>query len=392
MSELSDDELLSELGVDLTPSKAARYTPEEERIIAGFEDIQAFYEKEGRLPMHGEGRDIFERLYAVRLDRLRELPGAKELLADVDQHGLLDMTAAEPEVLDDSALLEELGVADKSIFALRHVTSQEERKAAEMIANRTACENFDELRGLFDAVESDLKNGIRETRPFKNDASILLGQFFILSGQVAYVAHVGETFKAPNGDTDARLRVVFSNGTESNLLMRSLQRALYADEAGRRITDPHLGPLFDDKLEDGDVQTGTIYVLRSLSDEPYVKEHRELIHKIGVTSGKVETRIANAKHDATFLLADVEVIATYKLANVNPTKLERIFHRIFASARLDIALKDRFGADVQPKEWFLVPLPVVDEAVQRIQDGSITEVIYDPKSGKLVGCSSAKIN
>lgn len=383
MSELSDDQLLAELGVDLTPAKAARYTAEEERIIAGFEDIQVFYEKHGRPPAHGEGRDIFERLYAVRLDRLRELPNARELLAEMDQHGLLDMTTAEPEPLDDHALLEELGVADESIFSLRHVTSQEERKTAEMIANRTPCEDFEDFRALFEAVEHDLKNGVRETRPFAHDASILLGQFFILAGQIVYVAHVGETFKAPNGHNDARLRVIFSNGTESNLLLRSLQRALHGDETGRRITEPRLGPLFDDSLEEGDVPTGTIYVLRSLSEEPYVKEHRELIHKVGVTGGKVEMRISNAKRDATFLLADVEVVATYKLANLNPAKLERIFHRIFAPARLDIALKDRFGTDVQPKEWFLVPLSIIDEAVNRIQDGSITEVVYDPKTGRL---------
>ena len=198
------------------------------------------------------------------------------------------------------------------------------------------------------------------------------------------MAEIGETIKAPNGESDARLRVIYSNGTESNLLRRSLQRALYKDEAGRRLTDPNAGPLFSENWEEDDIESGTIYVLRSLSNHPFVAEHRELIHKIGVTGGKVETRIANAAHDATYLLADVEVVASYKLAEINRTKLENLFHRIFVAAQLDLTIHDRFGHPVRPQEWFLVPLHVIDEAVQRIRDGSITDVVYDPKSARLI--------
>ena len=150
------------------------------------------------------------------------------------------------------------------------------------------------------------------------------------------------------------------------------------------MTDPGAGPIFSDTFENDDIESGIIYVFRSLSDYPFVAEHRELVHKIGVTGGKVEIRIANAAHDATYLLADVEVIATYKLAGINRTKLESLFHRIFAPAQLDLAIHDRFGHPVKPREWFLVPLHVIDEAVQRIRDGSITGVIYDPQIAGLV--------
>src|SRR5665213_4171799 len=183
---------------------------------------------------------------------------------------------------------------------------------------------------------------------------------------------------------NARMRVIFSNGTESDLLLRSLQRALYKDDTGRRLTDPDIGPLFGDTSEPDDIETGTIYVLRSLSNHPFVAEHRELIHKIGVTGGKVETRIANAVNDATYLLAEVEVVASYKLAEINRTKLETLFHRIFMAAQLDLTIHDRFGHPVRPHEWFLVPLHAIDEAVQRIRDGSITDMIYDPESARLV--------
>ncbi|MDA8328729.1 MAG: GIY-YIG nuclease family protein [Betaproteobacteria bacterium] len=392
MADMNDDELLDALGVEVTPLKASRHTPREERIIAGFEDILRFHQTHGRAPLHGEGRDIFERLYAVRLDQLRKLPGTQTLLAALDAPGLLSGAAAATPVnvdeLDEDALLAELGIGDEpadqnDITVLRHVRSTIEKHAAEEIADRTPCADFDKFQPLFERVERELKSGIRISRRFGRDASIAIGNFFILGGQLAYVAEIGEMLKTISGHDDARLRVIYSNGTESNLLLRSLQKALYKEETGRRLTEPDLGPLFGDTPEPDDIETGTIYVLRSLSNHPFVAEHRELIHKIGVTGGKVEARIANAGKDATYLLADVEVVATYKLHNLNRTKLENIFHRVFGAAQLDLTIEDRFGNPVKPREWFLVPLHVIDEAVQRIRDGSITEVVYDPAMARL---------
>lgn len=384
------DDLRAELDEFAQPEKKKSLSAREERIIAGFEEIQRFVEQHGRAPQHGEERDIFERLYTVRLERLRALEDCRELLTPLDHQGLLSGGDARDEdsveAMDDDALLAELsgaaGAAD--ITELRHVRTSAEKRAAEEIANREPCEDFEAFKPLFDQVCSDLGSGLRVTRPFGQYATIEVGHWFILDGQTAYVAEEGEEFDSPQGKKDARLRVLFSNGTESNLLRLSLARALYKDETARRITDPDMGPLFSDSLEEGDLESGTIYVLRSLSDNPYVAEHRDVIHKIGVTGGKVETRIANAEHDSTYLLARVEVVATYKLAGINRTGLERLFHRLFAPARLNITINDRFGHPVQPEEWFLVPLFVIDEAVARIKDGSITGYIYDPKAAELV--------
>ena len=390
MAELDDDELLDALGVDVAPLKVSSHTPREERIIAGFEDILRFHQAHGRAPQHGEGRDIFERLYAVRLDQLRKLPEAQTLLAALDGPGLLSGAAAPVDVdaLDEDALLAELGISETAVpndvNVLRHVRSSTEKRAAEEIADRRSCADFDQFQPLFEQVEQDLKSGHRMTQRFGRNTSIARGDYFILGGQLAFVAEVGETIKAPNGESDARLRVIYANGTESNLLRRSLQRALYKDETGRRLSEPEVGPLFGDAPEPDDIETGTIYVLRSLSSHPFVAEHRELIHKIGVTGGKVETRIAAAEKDATYLLADVEVVATYKLHNLNRTRLENIFHRLFGAAQLDLTIEDRLGHPVKPREWFLVPLHVIDEAVQHIRDGSITDVVYDPKSARLL--------
>lgn len=392
MTDLDDDALLDALGVEVAPIKTASRTPREERIIAGFEDILRFYQTHGRAPQHGEERDIFERLYAVRLDQLRKLPEAETLLAELDTPGLLkgaEVAKIDVDALDEDALLAELGIEETAptegdITVLRHVRSSTEKRVADEVADRTTCKDFEKFRLLFEQVELELKSGIRKTLTFGTDASVAEGNYFILGGQLAYVAKVGETIKAPNGENDARLRVIYHNGTESNLLRRSLQRALYKDETGRRLSDPSMGPLFGDEVEPEDIETGTIYVLRSKSDHPFVAQNRELIHKIGVTGGKVETRIAGAENQATYLLSGVEIVATYKLHNINRVKLESLFHRIFAPAQLNLTIADRFGKEVKPREWFLVPLPVIDEVVQHLVNDTLTNKIYDIKKARLV--------
>ena len=246
----------------------------EERIIAGFEDILRFHEAQKRAPQHGENSDIFERLYAVRLDQLRKLPEAHALLAELDKPGLLSeapATLIDVNELDEDALLAELGVSSDpsdhaDITVLRHVRPLAERQAA----------------------------------------------------------------------------------------------------------------------EPDDIETGTIYVLRSLSKHRFVFEHGMLIHKIGVTGGKVEARIADAENQATYLLAPVEIVAEYRLHNLNRTRMENIFHRLFSAVQLDLTIEDRFGKPVEPREWFVVPLHVIDEAVERFRDGSITELVYDRYTARLV--------
>jgi hypothetical protein len=394
MAELDDDALLDALGVEAEPLKAGRYTPREERLIAGFEDILRFHATHGRAPMHGEDCDFFERLYAVRLDRLRALPEAIALLAPMDTVALLDCESsvtAEADDLDDDALLAELGVSnddgdENDINALRHVGTYEERRAAEDIANRTRCTDFEQFKPLFEKVERELKAGLRKSVHLQRRSldTIQKGTFFIAGGQMAYIADVTAAFTTQYERRDSRLRVIYDNGTESDVLQRSFQRALHRDGVARRITEPGVGPLFGDAMEDDDIVSGTIYVLRSQSGHPFVAEHRDLVHKIGVTGGKVETRIANAKKDATYLLAGVEIVATYNVANINGTKLENLFHRLFATAQIDLSIDDRFGHPVKPREWFLVPLHVIDEAVSRIRDGSIMDYEYNPAEALLI--------
>jgi Meiotically Up-regulated Gene 113 (MUG113) protein len=385
-----DDALLDELGVKIETKKEASRTPREERVIAGFEEIQRFVEEHGQPPQHGEGGDIFERLYAVRLDRVRALDDCRALLEPLDHQELLAGAESTPastsDELDDDELLAQLGVggaATADITELRHVRSAAEKRAAEEIANHQKCADFDRFKPLFEQVQQELDAGLRQTRRFERKAEIGPGRFYILGGQKAYVAAMEEPFSNEHGNVDARLRVIFDNGTESNLLMRSLQKALQQDPAGRRIVEPSAGPLFSDRNEEGDEASGIVYVLRSKSDHPAIAAHRDVLHKIGVTSSDVARRIANARLDPTFLMADVEIVATYELYNINRTRLENLIHRIFGPARLDIEIKDRFGQPIVPREWFLVPLFAVDEAIERIREGTITGCIYDPKTARL---------
>lgn len=418
MTDYTDAELLAQLGVEFEEKPIKSLSIEQERVNVGFDEITEFFKKNNRLPRHDDHANIFERIYAVRLDCLRKSEHWRQFLSPYDACHLLDAAGGqiydELAALDDNKLLRDLGISlpnETSIETLKHVRPQKERKQENESATRKAAVNFAQFKPLFSAIQKALEQGARRTLPFVKDsgvskAEIKQGQFFILNGLIAYVGEVGPEFRAPNGELDARLRVIFSNATESDMLLRSLQRALYKDEHGQRISEPEAGPLFatpcvtgfnntDDMaaktekyfgehLEPDDLPTGQIYVLRSLSDYPFIKENREVLHKIGVTGRPIKNRIANAKLDPTYLMADVEVVASYQLYNINRVKLENLLHRVFASAKCDFEIKDRFGHPIHPNEWFLVPLAVIDDAVERIKDGTLQNYIYLPKEGRLV--------
>ncbi len=388
-----DLELLVELGVDIASKKQAARTPREQRIIAGYEEIGQFVEQHGRLPEHGEHRDIFERIYAVRLDQLRKSTECREVLKGIDIKRLLSiqddvetMGVHEGEA-NDEALLEALGVGFDSsddITELKHVRTTQEKLAAEEIAQRTPCRNFGVFKPLFEQVQQELESGFRKTLKYQDNGEVKKGDFFILEGQKAYVADWGEQFISSYNKPDRRLLVIYDNGTESDLLLRSLQRALNRDNVSRRVTDPTLGPLFSDQEEIDDQTVGYVYVLRSKSDNAFIAENRKVIHKIGITKGSVTQRVANAVKDPTYLLAEVEIVETYKVSNLDLNRLEKLLHKFFDQARLDLQLKDRFGFDVEPREWFLVPLPIIEEAIQKLINGTLPNYCYEPEEGRII--------
>lgn len=350
-----------------------------------------------KIPSNTPDADIFERIYAVRLAQLKQSDEAIALLTEFDQYQLLSDSQEESNELsglEDEDLLAELGIEledEANVFVLQNVRTQKEREANELTATRKVCADFDVFKTLFDQINLDIESGVRITKPFGKDATIELHDWFIVDGLIVYVAEIGEYFKAPNGENDARLRAIYSNGTESNLLMRSLKKALNSDKASRRIlVANNVGPLFSSSKVKGEVneieiKSGTIYVLRSMSENSFIKDHKEVIHKIGVTTGKVNKRITDAKNDPTYLLADVELVASYGLPeNIVPHKLEKLIHKVLQSAQLDINIEDRFGKPVKPKEWFLVSIDVINQVIEHIKNGTVESVYYDVDQAQLI--------
>ena len=191
------DELAAELAEFAPPEKKGGRPACEERVIAGFEEIQRFTEKHGRAPQHGEDRDIFERLYAVRLDRLRELPDCRALLEPLDHQGLLGealRVAEPPATYNVDQLAAELGgeTTPDDITVLSHVRTSAEKRAADEIADRKPCPDFEAFKPLFERVATEVKTGMRQSQPIEaGRRAIEAGDFFILDGITLYVAEAG---------------------------------------------------------------------------------------------------------------------------------------------------------------------------------------------------------
>ena len=390
MIEKSDKELLDALGIEVQKKISNSKNSREEYVISGFEEIQVFFEKFKRIPENNAEKDIFERILAVRLNQIKINEEILNILKPLDNQGLINKVSLKDnfidENLDDEHLLKELEInsEENNIFNLKFVRSSQDRKIAELFANREKCENFEDFKHCFDSLQTDLKKGLRKTSLIKQRPQIKKGMFFILNGLKTFVADVGDEFMQDYGISDARLYLVFDNGTESRMLLRSFQKALSLDEGARIIFNNDFGPLFSSHKEKDDQLTGTIYVLRSKSNNPFIEENRNLIHKIGFTTNTIQKRIVNAKLDPTFLMADVETVASYQLYNLKGSKFESLIQKIFSNAKLKIKINDRFGNAVSPEEWFLVPLDVIKDAIQKIIEGTITKYIYDPSLAKMV--------
>ncbi|MBK6896197.1 MAG: GIY-YIG nuclease family protein [Alphaproteobacteria bacterium] len=373
-----DDDLLD---VKLSSNHAGT---EDQRILSVFEEINLFIDKHKRKPAEGKNPSVFERSLKIKLSGILNDANRHDFLLEHDRHGLLpSVPVKSPKTLDEILDLDDdlLTTPKDDIFNLVHVLSAADRP--DMISDRRPCLDFESFKPLFEKCSQEINTGKRKTLKFSKEQEINAGEFFILNGVMVYVAEVGETH-IRNGKKNARLRLIFDNGMEGKNLLRSLATELYKDKNGRRVSNPEVGGLFDSQPEEGDLQTGMIYVVRSLSPDPEIKKYDGMLHKIGFTSGKMEIRIQNAKDDPTFLMAAVHPVATYILYNIDKVKLEYLLHSFFAEARLDIDIADRFGKKIKPREWFLLKYETIAEAVSRLKDGSIVDYKFDLDTGNLI--------
>jgi hypothetical protein len=395
MAKKSLDDLLADDDgsglLDVKPRAAA--ATDATRIIQAFEEICVFMDRHG----HAPGEDdkdrritVGERTLQTRLKTYRESPEIAAALAGADRHGLLvGAHAAEPATLDD--ILDEdddlLDDPNNGLFKFRHARPAAARP--DKISERVVCRDFEKFRPLFDRVAAELASGVRRSMKFANEQEIEAGGFFILNGVTVYVAEVNDPH-VRNGKRNARLRLIFENGTEGQNLLRSLATELYKDPLGRRLSDPYAGPLFDPTPTTETVAaptnriTGCIYIVRSLSPQSEIAKLDGQLFKIGFTTGSLEDRLRGAKDDPTFLLAPARPVRSYDAINLNANKFENLMHRFFAQARLDIEIPDRFGKPFRPREWFLLPLPVIEQAISMLLDGSIVRHRYDHRSCAIV--------
>jgi hypothetical protein len=380
------DDILTESDPLLDVKQASKTaSTEQQRILDTFAKINQFIDRNKRKPGDTDRPSVSKRGLRMKLNGLLNDPASRDLLVPHDRHKLFPVELIKgPQTLDEIFDDELLTTPQDSIFDLVHVRPPAAKP--DEIAERQVCAEFDKFKPLFEQCVREMGEGKRKAIPFANEQEIGAGEFFILNGVLVYVAEVGETH-IRNGKKNARLRLIFDNGTEGNNLLRSLATELYKDPNGRRVSTTNMGRLFDDRPHEGDTQTGMIYVVKSLSDDPEIRKLDGLLHKIGFTSGKTEIRIQNAKDDPTFLMAAVHPVTTYTLYNIDRVKLEHLLHDFFAAVRLDIEITDRFGKKVRPREWFLLSPSVIAEAVSRLKDGSIVNYRYDAQAASIVPLS-----
>lgn len=410
---LSEDDQLGLLS-NLKPASSAAGS-EDQRVRQKFEDINIFIDRNRRVPgdiAGGQNVPPSEKMLQFALNGIRGDDAIVALLMPYDRHGLLAQCEQPPPPvasLDDIIASDDelLCTPVDDIFTFRQAPLPKAK--SDRTAERRPCADFASFKPLFDACTEDLKVGRRKTLEFKNEQEIEAGGFFILNGTMTYVAEVNEPH-IRNGKTNARLRLIFDNGTEGDNLLRSLSAELYKDGPagrGRRVTAPEGGPLFTGRYDSearakkdsttggtgfagSEKHSGEIYVVRSLSSNPEIGKLDGYLFKIGFTTGSVETRIATAKDDPTFLLAPVHPVKIYRVYNINTVKMENLLHRFFGDARLDIEIMDRFGKPFRPREWFVVPLPVIERAIAMLLDGSIVDFRYDRKTSEIVRTESTR--
>jgi hypothetical protein len=391
---MTDEELdkliaADDLGLTKPKPKRSPQTSEEERLLEGFQELIRFVETTGAAPVElGDG--LNERLLFTRLNAIRQNPAQCERLLPFDEYGLLKgdlpvpvKEAPQPATLDDildDAFLDSLEAEAPDIFTIKHIPLAKDIEAADYVAQRKPCKDFHVFEEQFQSCQQELKAGKRRLLPFAKEQHIEVGMFYILRGILLLVTEVGERVEK-NGKWNARLRCIFENGTESDMLLRSLARELYKD--GRRVTELDENALNAMLVTDDDKAAGFIYVLRSLSEHPDIKAVPNL-YKIGLARRSIEIRIKNAVNEPTYLMAPVALVSTFQCYNVNLPKLENLLHRFFDHATAKVQVTDTQGNYHTPQEWFSVPIETIETAMRLLISGEIVNYRYDSATGQVL--------
>lgn len=368
---------------------------DEDRLIDSFEEINLFYEKNNREP---STTSMSEYTLSARLKGFRANERNKSILKAFDRFNLLGEVELKLETLDDVLSDDDLGLLDNegdtSIFEFKYTPKEGSRASADYIAQRKSISerDFQKYELMFKQVHKELKEGKRKLLNFTNaEDNLIEGNFYLVDGLLCYleVSKAEKVVKEnKSGDRirlEGRTVTIFENGTISNMLFRSLGKAIQKN--GKIVTNTEeriynqLQENFN-TVQEEDVPSGWIYVLKSKSENPEI-QNLENLYKIGFSKNPVQERIKNASKEATYLFADVEIIDSRACFNVNIQKLEGLIHRFFAEACLDIDLYDKSGNRYIPREWFVVPLHVIDEVIQLLLNGNIIHHKYNVVSKRV---------
>lgn len=354
-----------------------------DRLERAFLEIVEFRRTHDRLPS-STTREIAERKLGARLDGILADEDKIAALKDLDEFGLLDVSEPPASIDDllDSDDFDLLG-DDSGLLDVSDLPQRKTPDAPDSVAKRRKAEGFEAFEPLFKAKYAELAAGTYRLIPFPGVRTIEAGRFFVLNGVMLFVAEVGETTIAVVGgkqEQKQRLRVIFENGTESSMYRQSLSIRLHESE-GQALA--RIGLDLPEEVGDADTESGHIYVLRSRSDDPQLASIENL-YKIGFSTTSVEQRIANASHTPTYLMAPVEIVADYRTYNLKPSALEHLLHRVFADVRLDISQIDAKGRTYDPSEWFVVPINIINQAINMIMSGEIVDYVYDAATRRLV--------
>lgn len=379
LSEIFESDLLGLLAVD--EPKATPVSPQDSRLIDSFQEISDFYETNQRCPELGD--DIGEYRLASRLAAIKKDPKKVKTLLPYDYYNLLESEETKSVSVEELISDDPLGLLDgddeaDSIYTLSHVKPSE-RLRPDYIAHRKVCKDFDLYEEAFQRIHDDLEHGRRRLVEFK-EGDLHEGCYYVLRGVVLYLEQnlaVKQKIEYKSGAKvrrEGRTRCIFDNGTESSMLYRSLGKALKLD--GFCISDLIEQSESSVSIDSTDVQNGYIYVLRSLSRAPQIRSIRNL-YKIGYCSGDVTTRIKSAVHEPTYLMNDVEVVLTVRCYNLDVPYLEASIHSFFSNVNVYFEVRDDEGIVHYPKEWFTVPLNIIEEAIPLIVDKKIDSYRYD---------------
>lgn len=382
---LSDFQAVLDADVDGlldAPGKAQKITSSD-RLERAFLEIVEFCRVHDRVPSSST-REIAERKLGARLDGFLASDERAAAVKHLDEFGLLEAPEAPAsidELLEGDDLDDILG-EDGGILDVSDLPVVKRPESPDSVAQRIKSEDFELYEPLFKAKHSELAAGTFQLSPFTGLDLIREGVFFVLNGVMCFVAEVGEDVDLVVGGKPRqkqRLKVVFENGTESAMYKQSLMTRMYEAQGQVLVRTGHdVGEILD-----GDVESGHIYVLQSLSTDPLVANMTDL-HKIGFSTTSVEQRIQNAEKSPTYLMAPVKVLADYRLYNIKASWLEHLLHRVFAEVRLDLTQVDKTGRDYDPSEWFVVPLATINRAIAMIMSGEITQYVYDKAEQDLV--------